>query len=170
MPGRPVVARAVERPERRFRRSLRGEAAPVHHDVEGRQVDVRVVRVQDGHEIGPEGARHRGDVVRPVDRRAVVDVVRARNEDGPDAAVDEAPELAGGALHRAARLDIGVEEVAGDQEQVDPLRQGEIDAGDERGVLPLALRRRLVAQVRVPRPEVDIGRVEQAQHRRLRPS
>ena len=47
----------------------------------------------------------------------------------PDPGLGEALELGGDALDRAARLDVGVEQVAGDEEQVDLLGEGEVDGG-----------------------------------------
>ena len=59
--------------------------------------------------------------------------------DGPDAGLDEPRELRGHALDGAPRLDVGVEQVAGDQDEVDLLRDREVDGGLERRELALAL-------------------------------
>ena len=66
------------------------------------------------------------EVVRAVDRRAVVDVVGARDDDGPDLRDRQPLQLGRDALHGPARLDVRVEQVAGDQEEVDLLGDGEI--------------------------------------------
>ena len=117
--------------------------------------------VEDGHEVVALGAAgQRLEVVGAVDRRAVVDVVGARDDDGPDARLDEALELGGDALDRAPRLDVGVEEVAGDQEEVDLLGEGQVDGRAERGELALALGGRLVPEVVVARAEMDVGGVD----------
>ena len=63
----------------------------------------------------------------------------------------------GDALDRAPRLDVAVEEVPGDQEQVDLLREREVDAGAEGGELPLTLGARLLAEVVMAGTEMDIG-------------
>ena len=68
----------------------------------------------------------------------------------------------GHALHGSARLDVAVEQVAGDQEQVDLLGERELDRRDEGGELALALRRRLVAEVVVARAEMDVGGMDDA--------
>ena len=109
----------------------------------------------------PDGAGHRREVVGPVDRGPVIDVVGARDEHGPDAGLDEPPELRGRALDRPAGLDVGVEEVAGDEDEIDPLREGEVRAGDEGCELALPLGRGLVTEVSVPGAQVDVGGMEQ---------
>ena len=101
-----------------------------------------------------------GEVVRAVDRGAVVDVVGARDDDGPDPRLDEALELRRHALHRSPRLDVGVEQVAGDQDEVDLLGEGEVDRRHERGELALALGGGLLTEVVVARAEVDVGGVD----------
>ena len=74
-------------------------------------------------------------------------------------------ELGGDALDRAARLDVRVEQVAGDQEQVDLLGQGEVDRRLERRELALALGGRLLAEIVVPRAEMDVRGVDDPEHR-----
>jgi len=71
----------------------------------------------------------------------------------------------GDPFHRPSRLRVRIEQVAGDHEQVYLLGQGEVDGRPERGELPLPLRGRLLAEVGVAGPEVDVGRMEQSQHR-----
>ena len=66
----------------------------------------------------------------------------------------------GDALHRPARLDVGVEQVAGDQEEVDLLGEGQVDGGDEGGELPLALGAGLLTEVVVARAEMDVRGVD----------
>ena len=75
-------------------------------------------------------------------------------------AVDEALELGGDALHRAARLDVAVEQVAGDEEQVDLLGEGQVDGRHEGRELALALRGGLLAEVVVARAEMDVRGVD----------
>ena len=66
------------------------------------------------------------------------------------------------ALDRAARLDIAVEEVAGDQDQVDLLRDGEIDRGDECGELAFSLGAGLLAEVVMAGAEMDVRGMDDA--------
>ena len=79
--------------------------------------------------------------------------------------VGQARELGGDALDRAARLDVRVEQVAGDQEQVDLLAEGEVDGGLEGRELALALGGRLLAEIVVPRAEMDVRGVDDPEHR-----
>ena len=108
----------------------------------------------------------RGQVVGPVHGRSVVDVVRAGDDHHPDRGIGQPLELGRRALHGAPRLRVRVEQVAGDQQGVDLLLEGEVDGGTERDELALALGGGLVAQVGVAGAQVDVGRVEQAQHPR----
>ena len=55
------------------------------------------------------------------------------------------------------------EQVAGDEDEVDPFGEGEIDGLPEGGELALALGRGLLTEVGVARSEVDVGRVEESQ-------
>ena len=77
-------------------------------------------------------------------------------------AVDEALELRRHAFDRPTRLDVRVEEVAGDQDEVDLLREGEVDGRLEGRELPLALRGGLLAEVLVPRAEMHVRGVEES--------
>ena len=88
--------------------------------------------------------------------------MRARDDDRADTRLGQALQLGGDTLHRSARLHIAVEQVAGDQEEVHLLRQGEFDRGHEGRELPLALRRRLVSQVIVARSEMDVSGMDDA--------
>jgi hypothetical protein len=90
--------------------------------------------------------------------------VGARDEDGPDLRRGQAGELRGDALDRAPGLGVGVEEVAGDDEQVELLADREIDRGLEGGELALALGRRGIPQVGVTSAEMDVRGVEQSEH------
>ena len=111
-----------------------------------------MVRVEDGdHVVVGPAAGHRREVVGAVDRRAVVAVVGARDDDRPDPRLGQALELGRHALDRAPRLDVRVEQVAGDQEEVDLLGEREVDGRLERGELPLALGGRLLAEIVVSR-------------------
>ena len=82
----------------------------------------------------------------------------------PDPRLDEALDLGRGPLDRAARLGVRVEEVARDENEVDLLCEGQVHGGHERRELPLALGGGPFTEVRVPRPEVHVRRVEQSQH------
>ena len=77
-------------------------------------------------------------------------------------AASEALQLGTDALHRAARLDVAVEQVAGDEEQVDLLREREVDGRGEGGELPLALGAGLLTEVVMPGTEVDVRGVDDA--------
>ena len=134
-------------------------------EVQRRQDHVRPLGRQHDETIRVGGqACQRGEIVGPVDRRPVVDVVGAGNEDRPDRAVGQALDLGGNPFDRPARLGVRIEEVAGDEEEVHLLGQGQVHGGPEGGELALALRSGLLAEVGVAGPEVNVGRVEQAQH------
>ncbi len=151
----------VEPSERTGRGTLGGEDPAMDDRVDRIQVDGRLVRREDRQEVVRLGAAGEGlEVVRAVDRRAVVDVVGARDDDGPDARLDQASQLGGDALHGTARLHVGVEQVAGDQDQVDALRDGEVHRGGERRELTLALGSRLLSEVIVTGAEMDVGGVD----------
>ena len=140
---------------------------PWTDEVERPEDDVRAVGRED-HEavrVGRQPASA-GEVVGAVDRRAVVDVVGARDQRPSGSRRRRAAELGGDPLDRAARLGVRVEQVAGDEDEVDLLREGEVDGGPEGRELALALGGRLLAEVGVAGPEMDVGRVEQAEHRR----
>src|SRR4029078_814354 len=103
-------------------------------------------------------------VVGAVDRRVLVAVVGPGNEDAPDLRARQTLELRGDALDRPPRLGIRVEEVAGDDEEVDLLLDREIDGCLEGGALALTLRRRALAEVGVTSTQVDVRGVEQTEH------
>ena len=107
-------------------------------------------------------AGERLEVVRAVDRRPVVAVVRARDDDRPDLAGGEPLELRRDALDRATRLDVAVEQVAGDQDEIDLLGQRQVDGGGEGGELALALGAGLLTEVVVARAEMDVRGVDDA--------
>ena len=162
-PPRPAVAGGVEPGERARRGALRGEHPAVDDRVDDRQVDLRRLRGQDRDElVGGRQAGDRGEVVGAVDRGPVVDVVGAGDDDRPDPGVGEALELGRDALHRAARLGVRIEQVAGDEEEIDLLDQREVDGRPEGCELTLPLRRRLVSQVRMARPEMDVRGMDEA--------
>ena len=169
MPIRQVAASpsvaAVEVAERAVRRALRGEHPAVDDDVAGGQVDRRVVGIEHGHEVVVRAAAgERRQVVGPVDRRPIEHVVRARDDHRADLGLDQPLELGRDALHRAARLDVRVEEVAGDQEEVDLLGQGEVDGRLERRELALTLGAGLLAEIVVSRAQMDVCGMDQPQH------
>ena len=102
--------------------------------------------------------------MRPVHGRAVVHVVRPRQEHRPDAGRGEAPQLGRDALHGPARLRVRVEQVTRDQEQVHVPVQGGLHRPRERGELALALSGRALPEVGVTGPEVHVGGMQDAQH------
>jgi hypothetical protein len=136
----------------------------VDDHVEGLEVHVRVLRVEQRDQIRADRARERRQVVRAVDRGSVEDVMRAGRDHDPDPGVDQPLQLGRRPLDRAAWLDIRVEQVARDQDEVDLLGEGKVDRCHEGRELALTLCRGSVAEVRVPRPEMDVGRVQQSQH------
>ena len=153
-------------PERAVRGALGAEHLAVDHRVDGRQVDGRVVGVEDGdHALVGVRAGHRRQVVGPVDRRPVVAVVRARDDDAPDPGVGEPLQLGRDALDRPARLDVRVEQVAGDEEEVDLLRDGEVDGSLEGRELAFALSGRLLTEIVVSRTQVDVSGMDDPEHR-----
>ena len=86
--------------------------------------------------------------------------MRARDEHGPDARIDEPLQLGGDAFHGTARLDVRVEEVAGDEEQIHLLDEREIDRTGERRELSFTLRGGLLAEIVVSRAQVDVSGVD----------
>ena len=88
----------------------------------------------------------------------------ARDDDRPDPRVGQALQLGRDALDGAARLDVRVEQVAGDQEEVDLLGEGEVDGGLERRELALPLGGGLLAEIVVTRAEMDVCGVDEPQH------
>ena len=83
--------------------------------------------------------------------------MRARDDDRADPGLGESLELRGDALDGTSRLDVAVEQVARDQEEIDLLREGEVDGCGEGGELPFTLGARLLAEVVVASTEMDIG-------------
>ncbi len=81
----------------------------------------------------------------------------ARDEDRPDARLDQAGQLGGDPLDGPARLDVGVEQVARDEEEVHLLDEREIDRTGERRELSFALGGSLLAEIVVARAQVDVG-------------
>ena len=79
-------------------------------------------------------------------------------------AVAEPLELRGDALDGALRLGVGVEQVAGDQDDVDLLVDREGDGGPERRELALALGGGRFAEIGVACAEVDVCGVKQSEH------
>src|SRR5205085_3475989 len=76
----------------------------------------------------------------------------------------EPRELARDPLHGTACLDVRVEQVPRDEEQVDLLRDGEVDARLARAELALTLGDGGVPEVGVARAEVDVCGMQQAEH------
>ena len=76
----------------------------------------------------------------------------------------EPGQLIDSAFHRAPRLDVRIEEVAADEDGVDRAREALVDGPAEGGQLSLALADGGRSEVRVPRPQVDVGQVQQQRH------
>jgi hypothetical protein len=93
--------------------------------------------------------------------------VGAGDDDRADLRRGKPGKLGRDAFSGSPRLGIRVEEVAGNQEQVDPLLDREVDRRLEGRELALALGRRLIAHVGVAGPEMDVGCMDDAEHRRL---
>ena len=149
-----------------MRRALRGEHPAVDDRIERAEVDPRVLGVEDRHQVVVGRAtRQRREVVGPVDRRAVVDVMGARDDDAPDPGLGQALELGRHALHRPSWLDVRIEQVARDQEEIHLLREGEVDRRLEGRELALALGGRLLAEIVMPGAEVDVRGVDDPEHR-----
>ena len=159
--GRARVAGDAEVAQRAVRRSLGREHRAVDDDIARRQVDARRLGVEDRHPVvGGRAAGQRLEVVRAIDRRAVVAVVRARDDDRADLRRGQALELGRHALDRAPGLDVAVEEVTRHEEEVDLLAQGEIDRGREGAELALPLSACLFPEIVVARPEMDVRGVD----------
>jgi hypothetical protein len=90
--------------------------------------------------------------------------VGARDQDRPDLRRGEPLQLRGDALDGAARLGVGVEEIARDQDDVDLLGEGNVDRGLEGGELAFSLGRRLIPEVGVAGAEVHVSGVEESEH------
>ncbi len=155
--GLVLVAGDIEIPEWAVRRALRREDRAMYDDVARRDVDRRTFRRQDGHQVVVRCAPGETlEIVRAVDRRAVIRIVRPGQHDGPDPGPDEPLELGRDTLDRTARLDVAVEQVACDQKEIDLLRDRQIDRCDEGGELALSLRGGLLAEVVMAGAEVDV--------------
>src|SRR5207245_2241344 len=107
---------------------------------------------------------HRLEVVEAVERRSIVDVVRAGDDHRPDLRGDEPLQLGGDALDGTLGLRVRVEEIAGDEDHVDLLDDRQIDRSLECGELPFALRGGLLAEIGMARAKMDVGGVEQSEH------
>ena len=165
--GRLGDDRGVEALEWALRCLLGREHGPEDDHVARGQVDPRATRGKDRDEVVVRiAAGKRLEVIGAVDRRAVVHVVRARDDDRADLRRGKPGEFGRDAIGGAAWLRVRVEQVAGDQEQVHPLLDREIDSGLEGRELALALGRRLIAHVGVAGSEMDVGCMDDAEHRR----
>ena len=82
------------------------------------------------------------------------------DDDRPDASRGETLQFFGDPLDRAPRLDVGIEEVAGDQDEIDLLGKGHLDRCPERSELAIPLGGRLEPQVVVARAEMDVRGVD----------
>ncbi len=105
-------------------------------------------------------ARARADVVPVVDGIGVERVVvPGQDDDG----LGEPVELGLGESDRLVGHAVVIEEVAGDQQQIDAIGEGSIDHAPERAAGALVVRR-LLPGISVPiAAEVHVGGVEQAQ-------
>jgi hypothetical protein len=164
-PGRAALGAGIDVAQRAVWRPLLREDPADDDRVAGGQDDLRPIRREDRHEvvIGPLAGERR-QIVGPVDRCPIVDVVGARDDDGPDPGRRQSTELGADALDRSPGLGVRVEEVAGDQDDIDLLRDRQIDRRLEGRELALALGRGLVTEIGVARPQVHVGRVEELEH------
>ena len=163
-PGRALVDRDIQAVKRAPGRTLGVEDSPVDDRVDRREDHTRLVGREHRDPVATRPG-HRGQIVRAIYRCAVIDVVGAGDDDGADRGSGDATELGGHAFHRSARLRVRVEEVAGDEEQIDRLGNGEVDRGSESCELAFAKNRCSLSEIGVPSPEVDIGGVKQTKHR-----
>ena len=152
-------------PQRTVRRLLRGEDRRVDDDVAGRDGHGRAVRCHDRHEVVVRPAPGQGrQVVRPIDGRAVVGVVRPgmttvrirASTRRLSWAATRSTDRRGWTLlsNRSPAI----------RSEVDLLREGEVDGRDERRELTLALGRSLLAKVVVSRAEMDVSGVDDPEH------
>jgi hypothetical protein len=93
----------------------------------------------------------------------------SRDDDRPDLDVGQALELGRHPFHGTTRLDIAVEQVAGDEQDVRLLRDGQVHGGGEGGELALALGCGLIAEIVMSGAEMDVGGVDEPQHAAGRP-
>ncbi len=108
LPGRggPVQS-GIEALEWAVRRALRGKDAAMDDDVAASDVDRRVVGIEDRDQVVVgAAAREPGQVVGAVDRRLVVDVMGARDDDRADPGSGQPLEFGDDTLHGPARLDV----------------------------------------------------------------
>ncbi len=110
-----------------------------------------------------------GQVVGRVDRGPAGRVGSARDEDDRDAGRDDGLQHGRDTLDQGPRLDARVEQVAGDQEEIGGRGQDELADLLERRELAFPLLARRVAQERVARTEVNVGRLDETEHRRSGP-
>src|SRR5437660_1441025 len=130
-------------------------AAP-HDRVERREVDGLPVQLADQMHV----ARARGEVVPVVDRvRAQHVVVSGQDDDRLAKPRELSPHELDGLVGRA----VVIEEIAGDQEQVDLVAQRSIDDALERAPFALAVRGLLARVTVAVALEVDIGGVKDSQ-------
>ena len=169
-PGRAGLGRRAEPGKGTVRSALRREDAAEHDGIDGREDDLRGLRRQDGEHVRVRWqAGQRDEIVGAIDGRAVVDVVRARDDHRPDPAGGEALELARDSLDGPPRLGVRVEQVARDEHEVDLLREGEVDRRTECVELALSLGGCAIAEVRMASAEMDVGQMQQAEHSRPEP-
>ena len=131
----------VEAGQRAARRLLGVEDAAEDHDVRRLQHHVRVLWGQHRDEVrcAVIEAGQLREVQGAVDGGRVVAVVRAGDDHGGDLPIGQAAELAGRLLRRAARLGVGVEQVARDQHRVHAALDGHVDGAAEGRELAVAL-------------------------------
>ena len=110
-------------------------------------------------------AGHRGEVVGAVDRRAVVHVVGARDDDRPDLRLGEPLELGGDALTERRGWTLESNRSPAIRKRSTFSREGEVDGRLEGGELALPLGRGLLTEVVVACAEMHVRRVDEPEHR-----
>ena len=161
LPGRAATGGrggpGVEITQRAVGGALGGEDRTVDHGIACGKMDTRCARREDGDKVVVHGAAGEGlDVIGSIDRRAVVAVVGPWDHDRAHLDVRHPFKLGCHPVDRATRLDVAIEQVAGDQEQIDLLGNGKIHRGGERRELPLALGARLIPEIVMASAEVNI--------------
>ena len=141
-----------------------------HARPDGAEFGVGLVGREDRHEPAVRWcAGQLAQVVGAVDRGRSGGVVVARQDDGAYARLDELPEPRRDPFDRGARLDRGLEQVAGDQHEVDRSGDRQLDRSLEGEELALALVAGTFAEGQVSGTEMDVGRLEDTEHLRMRP-
>ena len=142
--------------------TFRVEHAREDGKVQGHEAHERRLGGQDGDPVAVRSAAGQCPQVEDaVDGTRIEGVVGARDDGAADAGGTETLQLPGGALHGATRLGVGIEQVAGDQDQLDALGDRDVDGSAEGRELALALLCRSRAQIMVASAEMDIRHVQE---------